>query len=174
MASNRRPAMFCGHGDGERAADRCGRGGGGARRRHRDAQVDRQAVGVLTDFASWRTEPAPALDALFEAIPARGNVGDRDALAFEGFDFAVYEAQLEADDWSTWRTYLHDPSAGRIDALPMRTHGGSRAFGNPSVSAVTAPDGSPALVVTQFLFHEGAAPGEAGELLYVVPLDAEG
>lgn len=138
---------------------------------YRDAQVDRQAVGVLTDFVSWRTERAPALDALFEAIPARGNVGDRDALPFAEFDFVVHEAQLEAGDWSAWRTYLRDPNAGRIDPLPMRTHGGSGSFGNPSVSAVTAPNGAPALVVTQFLFHEGAAPGEAGELLYVVPLE---
>jgi hypothetical protein len=31
---------------------------------------------------------------------------------------------------------------------------------------VTAPSGKPAIVVTQFVFSEGAAPGEAGSLVY--------
>jgi hypothetical protein len=50
--------------------------------------------------------------------------------------------------------------------LAMHTAGGSRAFGNPTATVVTGPAGEDVLVVTQFVFSETAAPGEAGSLIY--------
>ncbi|HEX6711871.1 MAG TPA: hypothetical protein VF066_00755, partial [Thermoleophilaceae bacterium] len=63
---------------------------------YRNADVDRQARGVLTDFSSWSAEAAPDLDALFEPFP-----------------------------------------------IATQTAGGSRAFGNPTATIVTAPSGKP-------------------------------
>jgi len=59
--------------------------------------------------------------------------------------------------------------------LPIRTHGGSAAFANPSITAVTSPSGRPAVVLTMFVPGEGAAPGEAGELIYYreIPTQAD-
>lgn len=133
---------------------------------YREAQVDRQASGVLSDWSRWRVEDEPELNAAFDALGVRGNVGDRDRITFGGQRFVVHEAQLVPGDWGRWRTWLRDEASGRIVPLELRTHGGSLAFGNPAVTSVTAPSGAPALVMTAFLFHEGAAPGEAGELVF--------
>jgi photosystem II stability/assembly factor-like uncharacterized protein len=51
------------------------------------------------------------------------------------------------------------------------THGGSTAFANPTATMLRDPEGRDALMVTLFVPMEGAAPGEAGSLLYLVPLD---
>jgi len=40
------------------------------------------------------------------------------------------------------------------------------SFGNPTLTMLTAPSGEPATVVTLYVFPAGAAPGEAGPLLY--------
>jgi photosystem II stability/assembly factor-like uncharacterized protein len=51
------------------------------------------------------------------------------------------------------------------------THGGSTAFANPTATMLRDPEGRDALMATLFVPMEGAAPGEAGSLLYLVPLD---
>ena len=55
--------------------------------------------------------------------------------------------------------------------LAIRTHGGSRTFANPTFTPLTLPNGQPGVVVTQFIPVSGAAPGEAGELVYYRPRD---
>jgi hypothetical protein len=68
--------------------------------------------------------------------------------------------------WESWRTFLYDETAGTATPLAFRSHGGSVAFANPSATVLTLPSGEPGLVVTAYLFHAGAAPGEGGPLLY--------
>ena len=133
---------------------------------YRDAQVDREATATLDDFASWHAAPATAINAEFAQFDVRGNIGDRDPFTVSGREFTVYEAQKTPGDWSSWRTFLYDASAGRMVTLAMRTDGGSRAFGNPTATLVPGPSGGEVLVATQFLFWEAAAPGEAGSLVY--------
>ena len=128
--------------------------------------VDRQGKGVLTNFASWKTSYAPELNQAFNPEPG-GNIGDRDHLTFEGYQFTLIEAQSVKSDWSSWRVYLYDHLAQRIYPLNIRTHGGSFAFGNPTATQVVTPDGRNALAVTLFLFGEGAAANEAGPLVFV-------
>jgi hypothetical protein len=52
----------------------------------------------------------------------------------------------------------------------VATHGGSTAFANPTATVLRDPSGEGAVMVTLFVPGEGAAPGEAGSLLYHVPL----
>ena len=132
----------------------------------RNGRVDRQATGLLRDFSLWHAQRQSFLDKRPLALGARGHIGDRDHIAFEGYDFNVHETEIVRGDWSSWRTYLYDFRARSVYWLHVKTHGASFAFGNPTVSEVTAPSGKRALVMTQFLFHEGAAPGEAGPLIY--------
>jgi hypothetical protein len=130
--------------------------------------VDRQGRGVLTNFSSWKTSYAPELNQAFTPEPG-GNIGDRDHLTFEGYQFTLIEVQSVKSDWSSWRVYLYDHLARRMFPLQIRTHGGSVAFGNPTVTQVLTPNGRSALAVTLFLFGEGAAPNEAGPLIYYRP-----
>jgi hypothetical protein len=68
----------------------------------------------------------------------------------------------------SWRTFLIDPHSGTPQPLEIATGGGSRAFGNPTATELTAPDGRPAVLVTRYVFAEGAARSEAGPVVYYV------
>ncbi len=140
-------------------------------------ETDRQATGVLTNFSSWQSRDAPELNgplssttdlhAPFTTAP-RGNLGDRDAIAFDGARLQIHEAQYRRGDFGSWRPFLLDVGAGSgaARALHVVTPGGSRAFGNPTVTELRSPAGRPALLVTMVVFSEESGPGEAGELVY--------
>jgi hypothetical protein len=67
--------------------------------------------------------------------------------------------------------YLYDRAAGTAQRLNIVTHGRSRAFANPTATLLRDPAGRQAVMVTLFVPMEGAAPGEAGSLLYHLPVD---
>jgi hypothetical protein len=144
---------------------------------HRDCQVDRQARGTLTGFRAWTTATDPELDAAVERAAAAageqigGNIGDRDHLRYRGRDHDMVEAQSRRGDFGSWRVYLCDRAAGTAQRLSIVTHWGSRAFANPTATMLRDPAGRQAVMSTLFVPMEGAAPGEAGSLLYHVPAD---
>jgi hypothetical protein len=137
----------------------------------KDAKVDRQASGVLTDFAHWVAVADGRADAQLMAVGGSGKIGDRDSIELAGASLELVEAQLRNGDSSSWRIFLRQGSSGRVQRLEIRTHRGSAAFANPTLSLVSDPDGGRVLVVTLFLPHSGAARGEAGELIYFKPFD---
>jgi hypothetical protein len=147
---------------------------------HRNCRVDRQALGTLTGFRAWTAARHPELDAAVERAAAavgeqvRGNIGDRDHLRYRGRDYDLIEAQRRRGDFATWRIYLYDRATGNAERLAVMTHGGSTAFANPTATMLRDPAGRDALMVTMFLPMEGAAPGEAGSLLYLVPIGQAG
>ena len=144
---------------------------------HRDCQVDRQARGTLTGFRTWTVATDPELDAAVERAAAAagerigGNVGDRDHVRYLDNDYDLVEAQGRQGDFASWRVYLCDRSAGTARRLDILTHRGSAAFANPTATMLRDPAGRQAVMVTLFLPMEGAAPGEAGSLLYHVPVE---
>lgn len=139
--------------------------------------LDRQATAVLTDFSRWQAQPQPDLDADFLALrtphpgftaPPRGSIGDRDQIILDGVRLELQEAQYVPGDYSSWRTFIVDPRSRAPRPLEIDTGGHSRAFGNPTATALTSPAGRPAVLVTVYVFAEGAAPSEAGPLVYYV------
>ncbi len=139
---------------------------------HRDCDTDREATARLTNFRQWKATPAPGTDSALTKAAATlgkkitGNIGDRDTLSYGGTRYSLNEVQLVKGQFGTWRTYLYDTTTGRARPLNITTHRGSRAFANPTISRITAPDGQPAILVALYLPVQGAAPGEAGELIY--------
>lgn len=133
--------------------------------------VDREAQGTLTNFDSWTTSPQPSEDQALDQAGFPGKHGDRDLVAWRGHRFRLLEAQNDTNfnSFSNWRLALYDLTNGKAYPAPVKTAGGSTTFGNPTLTPVTGPSGRPLLVVTVFIFGEGAAPGEAAELLYTVP-----
>jgi hypothetical protein len=133
----------------------------------RGCDVDRQAMGTLTNFSSWKAQADSNLNTLFTDLGTiGGNVGDRDALLRQGRPYSLVEAQDTKNDFATWAPYLFDRTANSLTRLELRTHGGSASFGNPTYTELRLPGGDRGFVSTQFLFSEGAAPGEAGPLFY--------
>jgi Bacterial Ig domain len=133
----------------------------------RNCDVDRQAIGTLTNFSSWKVQADTNLNTQFANLGTiNGNVGDRDAFFYQGRPYSLVEGQLTKHDFGSWRPYLFDRTANSLTALTLRTHAGSTAFGNPTWTDLQLPDGGRGFVATQFLFSEGAKGGEAGPLLY--------
>ncbi len=137
--------------------------------------VDRRSTGELRGFRDWEVREAPDIDAAFlEArqlhagftAPPSGHIGDRDQIILDGIRLQLHEAQYAFKDYSTWRPFLIDTRTTALRPLAIATHGGSRSFGNPTVTEITSPAGRRALLVTLFVFTEGAAPGEPGSLVY--------
>lgn len=128
----------------------------------RDRVVDRQAMGVLLNFDRWKAWKNVVANRALDRMGFRGNFGGRYGFQWDGGRWFVQEAQLRRTKFETWRMVVGN---GRFYTwVYPETAGGSRAFGNPSVTVL--PDGR--FVVTSFLFGEAAAPGESGELLYAV------
>jgi Bacterial Ig domain len=129
--------------------------------------VDRQAVGTLTNFSSWRVQADANLNSLFTNLgTVKGNVGDRDAFFYQGKPYSLVEGQDTKNDYRTWHPYLYDRTANSLTRLGLRTELGSTSFGNPTYTDLVLPDGQRGFVATQFIFSEGAKPGEAGALVY--------
>lgn len=136
---------------------------------------DRQGTAVLTNFSSWRPRVAERLNAALASATRlhggytrapRGSFGDRDEITFDGVPMQLYEVQYRPNDFGSWRLFLRDRRSGALSAVRVATPGGSQSFGNPTVTELVAPDGKRALMVTMFVFAEGAASGEAGSLLF--------
>ena len=129
--------------------------------------MDRQAIGTLTNFSSWKTQADANLNTLFANLGTiGGNVGDRDALLHQGRPYSLVEAQDTRNNFGTWRPYLFDRTANSLTRLRIATHAGSLSFGNPTYTELELPGGDRGFVSTQFIFSDGAAQGEAGPLFY--------
>jgi len=128
-----------------------------------ECNVGRQARGV-TDWTSWSATTDVALDTAITRYGIAG-VGDRDVLTFRGYQFGVIEGEGVRNDWTSWRIFLYDYQTRTADQLNILTDGGSISFGNPTVEQIEL-GGQPALVMSLYLFLDGARGGETGSLVY--------
>jgi hypothetical protein len=134
---------------------------------YRQCKVDREALGTLTNFATWNVRVDATVNALFTQLGTiQGNVGDRDAFFYQGKPYSLIEAQSTKKDFGSWRPYLFDRTLHSLTLLTLHTQGGSTAFGNPTSTDLILPNGQQGFVSTEYLFSEGAARGEGGELIY--------
>ena len=136
-----------------------------------DCRVDRQARGTYNlATGSWRPRTLPSTDRLLLAAGAdpAGNIGDRDSVFYgrAGADRGIYEGMTgpRSAGFGVWRCFADE--GGVITQLRVRTHGGSIACANPTVTDATLPDGRAGLIVTYFIPVEGAARNEAGTLVF--------
>ena len=136
-----------------------------------DCRVDRQARGTYNLATStWRPRTLPSIDRLLLAAGADpgGNIGDRDSAFYgpAGADRSIYEAMTgpRSAGFGVWRCFAEE--AGIITQLRVRTHGGSTACANPTITSTRLPDGRAGLIVTYFIPVEGAARNEAGTLVF--------
>lgn len=131
---------------------------------------DWNARGTLTGFFSgspvWNSHIEAVYNNKLFTEGAGGNLGDRDYGLLYGKEFNVQEGQLVQFDFGSWRSYLYDYENAEFHLLDVKTPKGSTAFGNPTFTVLTLPGGSKGIVVTYFLFSEGAALGEAGQLIF--------
>jgi len=145
--------------------------------------VDKAAVGWLTipldnpQNMVWNnTRPLTGYNQdLRENYQVRGNIGDRDYGQVFGRNFTLQEGCLVERNghWAHWRIFIYDHLTNNFTILNIKTHKGSTSFGNPTFTFLESPNGKDCIVVTYFLFSEGAESGEAGELIFYKEFETE-
>ncbi|MDX6677914.1 MAG: hypothetical protein QOE31_1966 [Solirubrobacteraceae bacterium] len=135
----------------------------------RNIDVDRQAIGTLTNFTTWNASVDTATNTLLEAFGVRGALGDRSDISYGGRAFGVVEGQLVKNDHRTWRIFLVDRTRGQARMVAAKLPAGGYSLGNPSLAVLPGPAGSPVLFESVFAFSEGA-PTESGSAITVTPL----
>ena len=142
------------------------------------ATVDRLASGTLlasfdrspAAVQHWKPKESEQLNRQFESLGERGNFGSRDRFRWRTTEFCLQEIQRSPRDWSSWRVYLCSSTGQPLEALTLRTHGGSKAFCNPHAVQLRSEKGPPRLLISYFLPAQGAAKRESGQLLFLAPL----
>lgn len=129
--------------------------------------------GVAAAYPSTAT----AYNNLIMTNGVTGNIGDRDTLITSTARFNIQEGNIgqPGESFDKWRLFLYKfvesynypDGSGTLTALAPQTPNSSVSFGNPTVNVVDRPDGTgKAIVISYFIFGEGAGSGEAGSLLY--------
>lgn len=134
----------------------------------KNVRVDQLAIGILTDFKSWKSEASDKINQAFIENGWQGNLGDRDRFSWGDQTYYLQETQGKRGDWSSWRINLCDAHGMPIRTLQFQTDRQSKAFANPNVTWVTDASHQRRLVVTLFLPSEGNHSSEAGTLLYAI------
>lgn len=138
-----------------------------------NGERDIQAVGTLSDFNGWSDDTSTAINKLITEAGGDGKIGDRELFRVGPDIYEIVEAQAHPespDDYGSWRLFLVNRTTNRIEELHPELLGGARSLGNPSVSFVKLPDGTPALVFTCFVFSQNSGSTPSGGHMYVYPL----
>ena len=81
---------------------------------YKNCDVDRQARGTLTNFSTWTCQAQDNVDNALLYWGVKGNIGDRDAFEFEGYNFGLFEGQFIKGDFGSWRSFIYDYQTGLI------------------------------------------------------------
>jgi hypothetical protein len=136
-----------------------------------DCRVDRQARGTYNlATGGWKPRTLPSIDLriLQAGADPAGNIGDRDSVFYPpaGANRGIYEGMVgpRSEGFGVWRCFAEEN--GSVAVLHVRTHGGSTACANPTVTNARLPSGRTGLIVTYFIPVEGAGRNEAGTLIF--------
>jgi hypothetical protein len=131
-------------------------------------------LGGVTGYPSVATN----YNNLLISLGATGAVGQRDTLVTSTARYNLQEVNIDASmptNFAKWRIWLYKftestnypTGAGTVTALAPQTPNGSTSFGTPGISVIDRPDGSgKAVVISYYIFGEGAGLSEAGSLIY--------
>jgi hypothetical protein len=132
-------------------------------------QVARATLLHFPGKASWEAAPDAKYNAMMTRAGVTGNIGGREQVRFGHQTFVVCEGNIQhlpahPTNWSTWRVWLWQNDS--LAMLPVHTHKGSVSIANPSAIVVPSPaSNKKALLISYFIFGEGAAKGEGGSFL---------
>lgn len=129
--------------------------------------VDRNGVGVLTDFSRWSERPNAALNRALEADGVRGSIGARTGLRLDDTRVQLIEGQTVPDSWNTWRIYAYEPANHVVSKVMLATpYGSSFSVGVPRASTVRSASGQSLLVLSAFVYQQGSPQKLDGELVW--------
>jgi len=137
-------------------------------------QRDLDAVGTLTNLKTWSGSSDTQINTLVNNAGGNGKIGDAEVFQVGVTVYRLVEAQADppssGNTFGSWRLFLVNQTAGTVQQLRPALAGGARSLGNPTLTFVTLPNGTPALVFTCFVFSENANSTPPGGHLFVYPL----
>jgi hypothetical protein len=135
---------------------------------------DLDAVGTLTNFKSWSGSSDTQTNNLVTNAGGDGKIGDSEVFEVGSTVYKLVEAQvnppLSGDTFGSWRLFLVNKTAGTVQRLSPALSGGALSLGNPTLTFVTLPNGTAALVFTCYVFSENANSTLPGGHIFVYPL----
>lgn len=135
---------------------------------HNNDDLDVQGVGILENFKEWHALDAKEFND-FVAGDLLGGSGGRDPLNLgENSKLTIMEGKTVKGftQWKTFINFIYDIKNKVAIRLHQKTKNGSVGFGNPKWTIMKLPDGRMGIVITTFIFQQGAKDGEKGELIY--------
>lgn len=156
---------------------------------------DEVATGKLSDFPGdaphWTARKHNKYVQTLSTLGVSGNVGGRHHLRFGGTSdqgLVLQEGNIQRPpllptDWAAWRVWMYSESSRQFIQLDVKTHQNSTAIANPAAFALPCPGSSetknlPAesnicFAVLYFIFREGSAKNEGGQLIYYTRVSRE-
>jgi len=135
---------------------------------------DLDAVGTLTNFKSWSGASDTQTNNLVNGAGGNGKIGDSEVFEVSSTVYKLVEAQVNpprsGDTFGSWRLFLVDKTHGAVQMLSPQLLAGAQSLGNPTLTFVTLPNGTPALVFTCFVFSENSNGTTPGGHIYIYPL----
>jgi hypothetical protein len=135
---------------------------------------DLDGIGTLTNFKSWSGASDTETNNLVTNAGGNGKIGDSEVFEVGSTVYKLVEAQVNppssGDTFGSWRLFLVNETSGTVQKLSPVLSGGALSLGNPTLTFVTLPNGTPALVFTCFVFAENANSTPPGGHIFVYPL----
>jgi hypothetical protein len=138
---------------------------------------DLDAIGTLTNFESWSGSSDTQTNSLVTNAGGNGKIGDSEVFEVGSTVYKLVEAQVNppssGDTFGSWRLFLVNKTAGTVQKLSPALSGGALSLGNPTLTFVTLPNGTQALVFTCYVFAENDNSTLPGGHIYVYPLQPQ-
>jgi hypothetical protein len=138
---------------------------------------DLDAVATLTNFKSWSGSSDTQTNNLVSNAGGNGKIGDSEVFEVGSTVYKLVEAQVNppssGDTFGSWRLFLVNKTAGTVQQLSPALVGGALSLGNPTLTFITLPNGTPALVFTCYVFAENDNSTLPGGHIYVYPLQPQ-
>ncbi|MBV8591697.1 MAG: hypothetical protein JO212_16855 [Acetobacteraceae bacterium] len=138
---------------------------------------DLDAVGTMTNFKSWSGSSDTQTNNLVTNAGGNGKIGDSEVFEVGSTVYKLVEAQVNppssGDTFGSWRLFLVNKTAGTVQQLSPALAGGALSLGNPTLTFLTHPNGTPALVFTCYIFAENDNSTLPGGHIYVYPLQPQ-
>ena len=128
----------------------------------------------MTNFTSWSGSSDTQTNNLVNNAGGNSKIGDSEIFQVGSTVYKLVEAQVNppllGNTFGSWRLFLVNKTAGTVQMLSPVLAGGALSLGNPTLTFVTLPNGTPALVFTCFVFSENANSTPPGGHIFVYPL----
>jgi len=124
----------------------------------KDGNVDQQAIGTLSGFFDWKTEPLVRINSNLLDMGYNGNLGSRSRFQMNNTDYYLIESQITKNLWNSFRIVLTKGVSTPLWQLDFNLpdkYKDWKSFANPKITKLKKPDGSELFLISIFVHGHG-------------------